>query len=72
MNKTEVFNLINSGKAILTGSVRTVDNKVQLDKWKIKNEEFMVTSMGKLRNDSQLHNNPEYINERLQQLITIE
>ena len=67
MTKAEIFKQINDGKATLTGSVRTEDRRVQLDKWKTKDgKEYIITSMNRLRNDTTLHNNPEYKDERLQ------
>lgn len=73
MTKAEIFKQINDGKATLTGSVRTEDRRVQLDKWKTKDgKEYIITSMGRLRADRELRYNPDYQNERLQLLTLID
>lgn len=70
--KAEVFNAINTGNAIHTGSVRIPNASTQLDKWKTKdNNEYLITSMNRLRGDRELHTNPEYKDERLQLLTLI-
>lgn len=70
MEKQAILNIINKGGAEHRGSTR-VPGGPQLDKWRVENQDFMITDFLTYRNDAQLKS-PHYAQDvRLEMLIEI-